>query len=55
MKWSAGKGFAERAGIRRTYLSDIERGTRNVGLVNIERVARGLSMRIFELFQAVEA
>ncbi len=46
--------FAERAGIHRTYLSDIERGTRNVSLVNIERVAQGLSMEISELFQAVE-
>ncbi len=47
--------FAERAGIHRTYLSDIERGTRNVSLVNIERVAAALSLKIAELFQAVEA
>ncbi len=47
--------FSERAGIHRTYLSDIERGTRNVSLVNIERVAKGLSLSISELFQAVEA
>ncbi len=46
--------FAERAGIHRTYLSDIERGTRNVSLINIERVAKGLSLKISELFQAVE-
>ncbi len=46
--------FAERAGIHRTYLSDIERGTRNVSLINIERVAQGLSMKLSELFQAVE-
>ena len=47
--------FAERAGIHRTYLSDIERGTRNVSLVNIERVAQGLALKMSELFQAVEA
>ncbi len=47
--------FAERAGIHRTYLSDIERGTRNVSLINIERVAQGLSLKLSELFQAVEA
>ncbi len=46
--------FAEKAGIHRTYLSDIERGTRNVSLINIERVAQGLSMKLSELFQAVE-
>ena len=32
--------FAERSGLHRTYLSDIERGTRKCpSLVNIERVA----------------
>jgi transcriptional regulator with XRE-family HTH domain len=46
--------FAERAGIHRTYLSDIERGTRNVSLINIERVAAALSLTISELFQGLE-
>lgn len=46
--------FAERAGIHRTYLSDIERGTRNVSLVNIERVATALSLKISELFGLAE-
>jgi transcriptional regulator with XRE-family HTH domain len=46
--------FADKAGIHRTYLSDIERGTRNVSLINIERVAKGLSLKTSELFQAVE-
>ena len=46
--------FAERAGIHRTYLSDIERGTRNVSLINIERVAQALSVKISELFQLAE-
>jgi transcriptional regulator with XRE-family HTH domain len=32
--------LAEKAGIHRTYLSDVERGSRNVSLVNIERLAR---------------
>ncbi len=46
--------FAERAGIHRTYLSDVERGTRNLSLLNIERIADALSMRIWELFQRIE-
>ncbi len=46
--------FAERAGIHRTYLSDIERGTRNVSLINIERVATALSLKISELFRLAE-
>jgi transcriptional regulator with XRE-family HTH domain len=46
--------FADVAGIHRTYLSDIERGTRNVSLINIERVAVALSLKISELFQLAE-
>jgi hypothetical protein len=38
----------------RTYLSDVERGIRNVSLVNIERIARALAMKVSELFQVVE-
>jgi transcriptional regulator with XRE-family HTH domain len=32
---------AERCGLHRTYYSGIERGVRNVSLVNIEKVAKG--------------
>jgi transcriptional regulator with XRE-family HTH domain len=46
--------LAERAGIHRTYLSDIERGTRNLSLVNIERLALALSLSMSELFRLVE-
>jgi transcriptional regulator with XRE-family HTH domain len=46
--------FAEKAHIHRTYLSDIERGTRNVSLINIERIAGGLGIPISELFHDVE-
>jgi transcriptional regulator with XRE-family HTH domain len=33
---------AERCGLHRTYYSGIERGVRNVLLVNIDKVAKGL-------------
>ena len=46
--------LAEKARIHRTYLSDVERGTRNLSLVNIERLATGLSMPISSLFKLVE-
>lgn len=48
------EAFADRAGIHRTYLSDIERGVRNVSLVNVERVALALELKISELFVLVE-
>lgn len=41
---------AERCGLHRTYYSGIERGIRNVSLVNIERVAKGLRKTLPELF-----
>ena len=47
--------LAERARIHRTYLSDVERGTRNLALVNIERLAAALATSMAELFAAVEA
>ncbi len=46
-------GLAWRAGIHWTYHSDIERGTRNVSLVNIERVALSPTLKISELFEHV--
>ena len=46
--------LAERAKIHRTYLSDVERGTRNLSLLNIERLASALAMPISELFRLME-
>ena len=44
---------AERCGLHRTYYSGIERGVRNVSLVNIERVAKGLRTSLPDLFSRV--
>lgn len=46
--------LADKAGIHRTYLSDIERGARNLSLINIERMALALELSLSELFQLVE-
>ena len=46
--------LADRADLHRTYVSDIERGSRNVSLLNIERLAAALALSISELFQLVE-
>ena len=46
--------LADKAGIHRTYLSDVERGSRNLSLVNIERLAAALDMPISELFRLLE-
>lgn len=37
------------AGLDRTYLSGVERGRRNIGLINIHRIARALRVRPADL------
>jgi transcriptional regulator with XRE-family HTH domain len=44
---------AERCGLHRTYYSGVERGARNVSLVNVEKIARGLKTALPELFRRV--
>ena len=44
---------ADRCGLHRTYYSGIERGVRNVSLVNIEKVAKGLKTSLSDLFRRV--
>ena len=36
--------LADRAGMHRTYFGGVERGERNVGLLNILRIARALGV-----------
>lgn len=36
--------LAFKAGLHRTYISDIERGARNVSLENIEKIAKALDI-----------
>lgn len=33
--------LGNRSGLHRTYISDVERGERNIGLGNIDAIARG--------------
>jgi len=44
---------AERCSLHRTYYSGVERGVRNVSLVNIERIAKGLKVTLPKLFERV--
>ncbi len=45
--------FADMCGLDRTYIGGIERGERNVALVNIERIAKTLKVSLSELFRGV--
>lgn len=49
-KWPQDE-LAHRAGLHRTYIGAIERGERNVSLINIEKLATALEISIAELFQ----
>jgi transcriptional regulator with XRE-family HTH domain len=43
--------LANSAEIDRTYISDIEKGERNVSLLIIQKLAKALDKEIFELFK----
>jgi two-component system, response regulator len=53
--WRSRRGISQeelagRAGLHRTYVSDIERGARNVSLESIEKLARALEVSAATLF-----
>ncbi len=48
------EALADRSGLHRTYISDIERGDRNVSLVNIRRLAKALDTVPSDLLKEVQ-
>ncbi len=42
--------LAELAGLHRAYIGQIERGEKNIGLKNLEKIAKALDVSIKELF-----
>jgi transcriptional regulator with XRE-family HTH domain len=44
--------LAERAGLHRTYVSDLERGSRNPSIDSIEKLAHALHVSVAELFES---
>lgn len=47
--------LAEKAELDRTYVSDIERGTRNLGLNNVARLATALGSTCSELCKGIDS
>jgi transcriptional regulator with XRE-family HTH domain len=45
--------FADLCGLDRTYVGGIERGGRNVALVNLQKLAKALKVSLSELFRSV--
>ena len=44
---------AHRCGLHRTYYSGVERGVRNVSLMNIEKISKGLRISLSDIFKRV--
>jgi len=43
--------LAHRSGLHRTYVSDLERGSRNPSIDSIEKLARALQISVSKLFE----
>lgn len=46
--------LADRCGLHRTYISDVELEKRNISLENIERIAISLNRTLSDFFKEVE-
>ena len=42
------------AGINRTYMGDVERGERNLALLNMAKIARALGVKLSEIIRQTE-
>lgn len=42
--------FAFKCGLDRTYITSLERGKRNVSLINLEKIANAFEMSLSEFF-----
>ena len=48
------EALADLANIHRTYIGDVERGTRNIALLNMVRIARSLDISLSRLIAEME-
>lgn len=49
------EGFADEAGLDRTYMGGVERGERNLATLNLIRIAAALDVEVGELFPSVKS
>lgn len=48
------EALAAKAGLNRTYVGDVERGERNIALVNMHKLARALGVRLSDMLREME-
>jgi len=46
--------LARKAGLHRTYISDLERGARNPSVLSLQKIAQALQVSIAKLFEDAE-
>jgi transcriptional regulator with XRE-family HTH domain len=51
--WSQ-EEFAHRAGLHRTYISSLERGRRNISLLNVRAITQAFDITISQFFEGIE-
>ena len=49
------EGFAYEVGLDRTYMGSVERGERNLAVINLIRIAKALKVEMGELFPMVRS
>jgi len=45
--------FALKIDMDRTYFASVESGKRNISIINLEKIAKGLGVSLSELFEGV--
>jgi transcriptional regulator with XRE-family HTH domain len=43
------EALADLAGLHRTYVGDVERGERNISLLNMSKIARAMHLKLSEM------
>lgn len=44
------ESLAHEAGLDRTYITSVERGKRNISIVNLEKITKALNIKLSEFF-----
>lgn len=52
LKGQSQESFAWSIGMARSYLAEVETGKRNVSLLNLHKISRGLGVSLAEFFQS---
>lgn len=45
--------LAQKSGLHRTYIGGIERGERNISLINIEKIAKALELSLVDIVEGL--